>query len=138
MKGNWYIADLVVETKTEESLHNIVHINTVLVKATSPTHAFEKALLLGKEYEDSYLNPENVKVNKVFHGIRQLNVVDEELEHGAELFYDEVMDLDEEKIKQLVRNPEKLNVFQPNSDSYDKKFVDKNVYELYMKKLEGN
>jgi hypothetical protein len=47
-----------------------------------------------------------------FRGLRDLNVIHEELEHGSELVYDEKTNLSEEQVKALLRPKESFAVFR--------------------------
>jgi len=111
--AKWYIADLVMECQIEEEPRNVVHVNIVLVHADSPEEAFQKAEKLGKEGENSYLNPNNQKVIWLYRGLRDLQVIHDELEHGAELMYEEKIGISEDEVQAIVRAKSQLNVFQP-------------------------
>jgi hypothetical protein len=54
--AEWFLADLVVEfiIGDEDEEDRVVHINIVLVAANSAEEAYEKALELGKDYEDRF------------------------------------------------------------------------------------
>jgi hypothetical protein len=78
--AKWYLAWLVLEIIVEDDPRNIVHINLMLIRADSPGEAYEKAIELGKESEISYENPDGKSVVHVFRGIRDLNVIHDELE----------------------------------------------------------
>src|SRR5271156_3337032 len=101
--AKWYIADIIQEFKIEGEQDNVVHIDTTLVRADSPDEAFERALALGREGEDSYKNPSGRLVTVRFRGLWDLNVVDGELEHGTELLFDRKEGLSEMEMRQLVR-----------------------------------
>jgi hypothetical protein len=101
--AKWYLAWLVLEIIVEDDPRNIVHINLMLIRADSPGEAYEKAIELGKESEISYENPDGKSVVHVFRGIRDLNVIHDELEHGAELNYEENVGVSNEKIERMLR-----------------------------------
>jgi hypothetical protein len=109
----WYIAEVVLEITVEGATQNIVHINYLLVRADSPEDAYEKALRLGAEHERTYLNGDNKEVIISFRGLRNLTVVYESLEHGAELLYEEMLGMKEEAIDALVQPKDRLSVFKP-------------------------
>jgi len=111
--AKWYIADLVMECQIEGEPRNVVHINIVLVRADSPEEAFQKAEQLGKEGENSYLNPNHQKVIWLYRGLRDLQVIHDELEHGAELMYEEKIGISEDEVQAIVTAKSQLNVFQP-------------------------
>jgi hypothetical protein len=112
-EAKWYIADLVMECQIEGEPRNVVHVDIVLVRADSPEEAFQKAEQLGKEGENSYLNPNNQQVIWLYRGLRDLQVIHDELEHGAELMYEEKIGISEDEVQAIVRAKSQLNVFKP-------------------------
>ena len=110
--AKWYIADIVREFKVEGEKEDVVHIDTTLVRADSPEEAFENALALGRRGEDSYRNPFGKLVTVLFRGLRNLNVIDGELEHGTELLFERKGGMSEQELKDLLREKDQLNVFK--------------------------
>jgi len=94
----WYIAQVVLEITVEGEAQNVVHINYLLVRAGSPEEAYEKALRLGAEHETTYRNEAKKEVRVLFRGLRDLTVVYEGLEHGAELLYEEKVSVSQEAL----------------------------------------
>lgn len=125
----WYLADLVVEIRIENEPRNTVHTNTVLVRADSPEEAYSKALELGEEENNEYENPDGNQVEFKFRGLKNLYAIYDELEHGAELFYDEEFEVSEEDIKKMVRPKEKLGVFAPRVNEDKPNYVAKDIYD---------
>jgi hypothetical protein len=111
--AKWYIADIVEEFKVEGEPDDVVHINTTLVRADSPEEALEKAFALGQEGDDSYRNPFGKLVTVRFRGLRNLSVIDGELEHGTELLFERKEGMSEQEMRDLVRERDRLNVFRP-------------------------
>ncbi len=111
--AKWYIADIIHEFNVEGEQENVVHIDTTLIRADSPEEALEKALELGREGKDSYRNPFGKLVTVSFRGLKDLNVVDGELEHGTELLFDRKEGLSEMEMRKLVTEKDQLNVFRP-------------------------
>ncbi len=110
--AEWYLADLIVEIRVEDDPRSVVHINTVLVKACSPDDAYDKALQLGEQQVgESYLNPAGKKVEMRFVGLKDLSVIYEKLEHGAELFFAETSGMSPEDVVAMTRRKEALSVF---------------------------
>jgi len=110
--AEWYLADLIVEIRVEDDPRSVVHINTLLVHASSPIDAYEKALLLGeKQVGDPYLNPAGRRVESRFVGLKDLAVIHEKLEHGAELFFVERADMQPDEVLAMVQPRDKLSVF---------------------------
>ena len=71
------------------------------------------ALGLGAEHE--YANTDGKHVHIRFRGLRQLSVIHEELEDGAELAYGEWVAVPEEELSCWVKPRERLNVFAPSA-----------------------
>lgn len=111
--AKWYLAWVVEEITVEGDLRNVVHINQFLIRADSPDEAHEKALEIGRESEMSYENTEGRRVVCSFRGLQDLQVIHDELEHGAELSYEEEVGVSAKKIKRKVRAKEELGVFLP-------------------------
>lgn len=111
--AEWYLADIVEQISVEDDPRSAVHINTVLIRASSPEEVYRKALECGKQGETSYENPDGKAVRITFRGLRNLNMIYEPLEDGAEISFDEKIGLDEEAIRAMVRPREELGVFAP-------------------------
>ena len=111
--AKWYLADIVMEIKVDGDNGNTIHSNLKLVRADSPEEAYQKAFLLGKEAEVDYDNLDGKKVTVRFRGLRDLYVIYEELEDGAEIFYSEYEDLSEESLAKVITPKEQLSVFAP-------------------------
>ena len=116
--AKWFIPDLVVEYKIYSGISNdnMIHVNTVLVEANSAEVAYAKALELGHTYEVNYTNSDGNKVEVKFRGLRDLNVIHDELEHGAELFYESHESLKEDEIQALVHPKRELAIFRPREE----------------------
>lgn len=111
--AKWYLAEIVEQITVEGDPRNVIHTDLVLVRADSPEDAYQKALELGIAGDQSYENPDGKRVTCHFRGLHDLNVIHDELEHGAELIYSEDLDLDESAIREWVAPKEKLGVFLP-------------------------
>ena len=110
--AKWYIAEIIMECQVEGNPSNVVHTNIVLVRADSPEEAFEKAEELGRDGEDSYLNTTDQEVTFRYRGLRELNVIHDELEHGAELIYEEEIGVKEDDLKAMISLQSDLAVFR--------------------------
>lgn len=115
--AKWYVATLVVAISVGRRTRRTVHVNTVLVRADSPTEAHEEALALGRREELRYQNGKGEKVRFKFLGLRDLNVVHDELEHGCELLYSERLGKTLSQAKALVTRRSRLSVFAPRRPS---------------------
>src|SRR5258708_24120146 len=111
--AEWYLADIVLLHTIEDDSENVVYINFVLIHASSPENAYEKALEIGHNEEAVYENTESKRVTVTFIGLRELNVIHDKLEHGAELTYERKIGLKRRKLKQLVSAKKKIGLFRP-------------------------
>jgi len=114
--ARWYLAGLVVEHLIEDEPRNIVHVNTHLIEAGSPEQAFLKANELGHAVESEYANTTGKRVRVIFRGLRDLDVIHDELEDGAELFYEEQVGVPDNDLRRWVKPKDKLSVFAPRAD----------------------
>jgi hypothetical protein len=60
-------------------------------------------------------------VTFLFRGLRNLRVIHDRLEHGAELAYSEHIGLTEEQVLEWVNDKDQLDVFGPTGKSSDEK-----------------
>jgi hypothetical protein len=111
-ESKWYVAELIEEITIEGDPHNVVHRNVTLIYANSPEEAYGKALTLGKENEGSYENPERKLVRTKFWGLGELNVLHDDLKHGAQ-FYQEQIGVPGEKLNRWVLPKKNLSAFLP-------------------------
>jgi len=110
--AQWYVAELVEETRVEGDVRNVVHKNLVLIRADSPEDAYEKALFLGRESQICYENPDGKQVYVSFRGLGELNVIHDQLDHGAELLYEQHINVPNEQIQKWVLPREQLAIFR--------------------------
>jgi catechol 2,3-dioxygenase-like lactoylglutathione lyase family enzyme len=108
---SWYLSDLVLQLDVTDDPRGVVHINTCLVAAASADEAYDKALALGRQQEDEYVNPAGRRVRVRFLGLRELLEVYEELEDGAELTFQERVGLSDLEARRLVARRDQLAVF---------------------------
>jgi hypothetical protein len=111
--ARWYLADIVLEHVIEGERRNLVHVNRHLVEAASPEEAYKKASKLGRENQLRYLNTDGMRVRLKFRGLRELNVIHDDLEDGAELSYEEVVAVPESTLKRWATPKKELGVFAP-------------------------
>ena len=106
------MAELVEEITVDDEPGNVVHANFVLIHAASPEGAYEKALEKGRQGEIDYTNTDGRPVRIMFRGLRNLHVIHDRLEDGAEILYEEARDLDEKTLREMIRSKEQLNMFR--------------------------
>jgi hypothetical protein len=111
--ARWYLADVVLEHVIDGERRNLVHVNTHLVEAASPEEAYMKAGKLGRESQLCYLNTDGMRVRIRFRGLRELGVIHDGLEDGAELSYEEIVAVPESRLKRWARPKKELSVFAP-------------------------
>lgn len=129
INAEWYVAEIVEEMTVEGDDRNVVHGNLVLIRAKSPDEAYDRAVELGKRAESVYENPEGRRVVSKFRGLRQLDAVHDRLEHGTELRYSEEVSVPEQRIANLVKSKQELNVFCEIEQSTGPNYSSKDVLE---------
>jgi hypothetical protein len=127
--AKWYLANIVLEITIEGDPRNVIHTNLVLIRADSPEEAYQKAMELGIANEQSSTNIDGKHVTFRFRGLRDLNVIYDELEHGAELSYREDIAVDESTIQKWVASKEDLGVFRPITPSTGPHYASRDVIE---------
>jgi hypothetical protein len=127
--AHWYLAQVVEEITVAGERDNILHINWLLIDAASPDDAFEKAIACGKEGEQSYANPDGQLVTIHFCGLRDLIVIYEDLEDGAELYYEERVGVPEDEILRTIRTRNDLSVFRPIEQRARPNYASKEVVD---------
>lgn len=138
--AKWYVAEIIMECQVKGNPRNVVHINIVLVRADSPGEAFEKAEELGRDGEDSYLNTNDQEVTFRYRGLRELCEIYDELEHGAELMYEEKVGVQEDKLQDMISLKSDLSVFrdsQPRDSDYPN-YSSKEIMEEVKKRMQGD
>ena len=135
--AKWYLAAMVEEITVEGDSRRIVHKNWTLIRGDSPEDAYRKAHELGRKSGVSYDNPTGRLVQIKFRGLSGLNVIYDELEHGAELIYDELLDLSEEDVEALIVPKQDLAVFQPISPSSGPDYSSRQVLEDAKRLMDG-
>ncbi len=123
------MAEIVQQIVVEDDPGCVVYCNLVLIRGDSPDDAYMKAVELGISQQTSYENPDGKKVTVTYRGLHGLNVIHEELEHGAELIYDKHTDMDEAAIQRFVRTREELGVFAPRRPSREPDFRSKDILQ---------
>jgi Domain of unknown function (DUF4288) len=111
--AKWYLADIVEEIRVEGDPRNVVHTNVLLVREDFPDEAYKKAIALGRRGNTRYKNTDGKTVTIKFRGLSELNVIQDELEHGCEISYSEAVGVSENKIKSWISPKRKLGVFAP-------------------------
>jgi hypothetical protein len=111
--AEWFLADLVEKIRVAGSKRNIVHINSVIIRATSPELAYKRAIAMGRQHQLSYLNPKGKMVTIRFRGLGNLDVIHDPLDDGCEVMFREKLSVSERDLRRMLRPKQKLEVFQP-------------------------
>jgi Domain of unknown function (DUF4288) len=127
--ARWYLAELVQEITVEDDPRNVVHRNLHLIRADSPEEAYRKAIELGAADEASWENINGKRVTFRFRGLCDLNAIQDELEHGAELSYQEDIAVDESTIQEWIASKEDLGAFRPVTRSAGPHYASRDVIE---------
>jgi hypothetical protein len=133
----WYLAELVMKIVVAGDPRNVVHQNSVLVRAETPEEAFEKALRFGKNSEVSYDNPEGEAVQITFEGLSDLDMIYEELEDGGEIAFHYRTGVPEEELRAIVKPRDRLRAFLPPMRAEGPDYSSKDVLALVERKLGG-
>ncbi len=134
--AKWYLGDIVEQITVQDDPRSVIHVNTVLIRADSPEEAYEKAVEVGASRQTSYQNPEDKLVTITYRGLQDLNVIHDDLEHGAELIYRANIETDGAEIQKYVCGKEQLGVFAPRKVSKGPNYASKDVLKE-MNKLMG-
>jgi len=120
----WFIADLIQEFTFANGDGPLVWVNQILIRANSLEEAYENSLARGALYNSSYLNSDGVQVTECFRGLRDLYLIYDKLEDGAEILYTEYDDLDETRIAAMITPKEKLAAFVTHDKRPEKSRVE--------------
>jgi hypothetical protein len=134
--AEWFLADIVQEIRVAGCKRNIVHINSVIVRASTPHNAYVRATEMGKRGNTAYVNERGKRVTIRFRGLRNLDVIYDPLEDGCEIMYTEKLGVPEQRIKKLVRPKRQLEVFMPiRSRPGRPNFSSKKIMDVVKKRL---
>ena len=119
----WFLAELIQEFNFANGDAPLVWVNTVLIRASSLDEAYEKSLALGANYNESYKNTDDEVVTVRFRGLRDLLLIYEKLEDGAEILYSEYDEITEAEIAEMVTPKEQLGAYIKHSPSSNQAIV---------------
>ena len=111
--AEWFLAQLVEEFQVQGRKRNAVHVNYVLIQANTPSDAYQKAVEIGKQANQTWKNPDGKRVRHRFLGLRDLDVISEPLEHGCEIMFVERLGMSKAGLRKLVRRKKDLEAFRP-------------------------
>jgi hypothetical protein len=117
--SSWYLALMIFSTEIKETQSLELEVSFTLVFAANPEAAYDAAMKIGQERELSYTNTDNHIVDFKYHGLQDLNVILDPLEHGAELAFEVVPEIKPEDISKRVSRKEELGAFHPTRGGHD-------------------
>lgn len=112
----WYISHEILCAETDEQANEeplTVWENLIPIHANSPEEAYEKAMQHGRDSEEE-IRVDGKKGYHRFLGLKDLTLVSDDLEDGAELEWYE-MELTKAQAKELTRQKELLHAFNPTN-----------------------
>jgi hypothetical protein len=136
--AEWFLAQLVEEFRVQGHNRSAVHINYVLIRARTPVEAYQKAVGLGRQANQTWRNPEGTQVRHRFLGLRDLDVIHDPLEHGCEIMFVERLGVTNEGLRKLVRKRSELEAFLPiRSRRGRPDYSSKDILDLAARKLKA-
>jgi hypothetical protein len=127
--ARWWVAEIVERVKVARDRRSVVHVNFCLIEAKSPAEAYSRARTLGRAGEVRFKNPAGQLVSIKFLGLRDLHVLHDPLEHGAELLFEEHVGMSDAAVRALVRPRRLLSVFLPRRHSAGPDYSSADVLE---------
>jgi hypothetical protein len=119
MRKNWYVCEEVFDIRIQDDDRHVVHVKTVLLREENAEDALRRAMEDGVAGGNEFVNTDGKNVMTTFVGLRNVLLVHDELEDGAELYYEEHIVTDPLFAQGLVRPRESLSVFRGDSFQWD-------------------
>lgn len=110
----WYIShEMLCAVTDDQGLDEplIVWENLILIQANNPEDAYEKAIQHGHDSEEE-IRIDGKTGRHRFCGLKDLVLVYDDLEHGAELEWHE-MELTRTQVEKLLKEKDQLHAFNP-------------------------
>jgi hypothetical protein len=115
----WYLAQLVVESKVEGLAEPILLIESILLRASSPEAAYEKALSICASSEHGYRNKFGAPVMRRYLGIHDIDDLQtEQLEDEQPLQVRVVPSSTQSGAGRLIRAKDELSIFGGEDPSF--------------------
>ena len=108
----WYLAHEILYIEVNEALNQEsfwVWENLILIQADNPEEALDKAMINGQNSEGP-VEIHGIKGYLTFKGLKNLILIYDELEDGAELEWMEY-EVNKEKLEQMVRTKQDMQAF---------------------------
>ena len=113
-KNNWFIAEIIemyepLNSDTSKELRRITtYGNYHLIKAETPSQAFDKAVKIGKQSNYEFINSNNIKMKSEFVGIGDLVPITENIEDGAEILWNDYGQITARRTLKMNRSKKEL------------------------------
>ena len=111
--NNWYLALMLFSTEVKAAGALELEVSFTLIYAAGPEEAYNAAMKIGHEREVSFTNTDDQVVDVKYHGLKDLNVILDPLENGAEIAFEVIPDIESDEIAKQVSRKEDLGVFKP-------------------------
>ena len=108
----FYLADLVVEIRSEGQPASTVQFEMYLILAASAEEAYDKALRIGGTKAKRYLRNDGQLMEFIFRGLNDLVMVSEELKDGSRILHRTQMDVTEDEIQSVITDKDLLRAVQ--------------------------
>jgi len=112
-KGEWYLVEIIqrfeplIRNESSDLKRAITYGNYHLIKASSPSAAYDKGEKLGKEGTYTYQS-HKIEMEVVFVGIGQLLPIYEDIEDGAEILWNDFGHISQRKANRLISSKEEM------------------------------
>lgn len=111
---NWYLVEILekcepLKSDLKKELRRVsTWGNYHLIKAKSPSHAFDKAMKIGEMNSFEFINTDKVEMKYEFLGIGDLLRIHENIEDGAEILWHDYGQISAKRALNMVRNKKDL------------------------------
>jgi hypothetical protein len=122
----WYVASYVERFEFDDEDHADIERrcrawqNTIIIKASNPEEAYQKALTQATLTKDTEWTRDQAKGRLIFEGFTSLLPIYDELEDGAELFWKDFPNSKIKTVKSWIKEKADLEAFSdPNAAEQD-------------------
>lgn len=113
-KGDWFLVEIIEKfepvdsDKTKELRRVTTYGNYHLIKALTPSQAYDKAVKIGKTSNYKFINSDKMKMRSEFLGIGDLIPIYENLEDGAEILWHNYGFISAKRSKKIARTKKEI------------------------------
>ena len=112
---SWFLANVVERGEDPGRLHDnpkrrcFTWVNTLLIKASSPSEAYDKAMRIAKKrYPLQYVAIAGNTIRWTVLGLSDLNPIDEDLKDGSEISWNDMGYISAKRSSSMVRSKRQL------------------------------